>query len=140
MTSLFHSLQHSLKVTPSENDQLEVTVTIPAEYFQQYIQLIDSFSGFVKTINKHARIQRLKDSEYHDKQAKEHQRKLDDYYCQIVTLYDQFTSEGFDRTQTIKRISSVLRASDHPWSSVDLVRPSLIEAGRPGQRGRKRST
>lgn len=66
---------------------------------------------------------------FHDKQA---------YLKRIVKDYDCYLLQGLDRKEAIKQISSDLRSENHPWSFPDLVRSSLIEAGRPGRIGRPR--
>jgi len=138
MTSLFQYLHDSLKVTPTNDDQLEVTVTLPTDHFLHYVRLLDSLTGFVHVINKHARLERLKDKEYAEYQAKEAERNLARYHERLAELFDHYTSQGLDRKATVKQISADLRKEKHPWSSPDLVRPSLVKAGRGGRPGRPR--
>ncbi len=60
------------------------------------------------------------------------------YYSRLVATFDLYTSQGFDRKAAIKQISADLRRENHPWSSPDLVRPSLVAAGRGGRPSRPR--
>ena len=138
MTSLFSYLTDNLRVSPAENDHLEVTVTLPAEHFRHFLQLLNSLTGFANIVNKHERLTRIKAGELSEKRAAEAQRTLDKYYERLALLYDQYTSEGLSRTAAIKKICALLRSENHPWHSIDLVRPSLIKAGRPWKRGRAR--
>jgi hypothetical protein len=60
-----------------------------------------------------------------------YQQNVTEYYALIVGLYDDYTKLGHSRTAAIKRISLKLRSEGHPWASVDLIRSSLVSAGRP---------
>ena len=59
MSSLITSLHQSLKVTPSGNDQVTVTVTLPSDLLNDYVSLLESLSGFVNAINHQKHIDRL---------------------------------------------------------------------------------
>ncbi|MDT8420734.1 MAG: hypothetical protein RQ754_09905 [Desulfuromonadales bacterium] len=123
-----------------DNRTLEITVTLPAEPFYQFVQLLESFSGFARIINRHARLARIKELRRDNAQKKQHEESLARYHTLLIVLYDKYTAQGLKRLDAIKRICKDLKAEDHPWASFDLVRPSLIEAGRPGQRGRQKKT
>ena len=51
MTSPFPFLQRNIKVTPLEDDQVQVTVTLPSSHFLHFVRLLDALSGFVSVIN-----------------------------------------------------------------------------------------
>lgn len=138
MTSLFSYLSDSLKVTPVDDDHLEVSVTLPSEHFHSYLQLLNALTGFAHIINKHARLNRLKNDERSKALAEQAQQRLTHHYERLVELYDRYTIQEFGRTDAIKRISAELRKEHHPWSSIDLVRHALVCAGRPGRVGRSR--
>lgn len=133
-----HFLTDKLKVVPAKNNQVKVTVTIPADYLFQYTQLLDSLSGFVSVLKNQQNLTRLNDSSTRKLREKEAKKNLDIYYKRLVKSYDHLISQGLDRNSAIKQICADLRASGHPWCSIDLVRPSLIKAGRSGNKGRSR--
>ena len=115
MTSLFQYLQDSLHVTPVDGDKLEVTVTLPSDHFLHFLRILESLTGFVKIVQKHERLQRIKSAETLELQKQEAERQL------------------AKRNAAIKQICTDLRAKKHPWSSPDLIRPSLVKAGRGGR-------
>ena len=125
MTSLFSYLHNSLKVTPLEDGQVQVIVVLPSDLFLDYIRILDSLTGFAKTLRRKSKLLKPYVPDPHVISQR------DKYYQRIVTLYDSYTSQGTKRTAAIKQISADLRKENHPWSSPDLVRPSLVAAGRP---------
>ena len=125
MTSLFSYLHSSLKVTLLEDDQVQVTVNLPSDLFLDYIRILDSLTGFAKTLRSKSKLLKPYVPDPHVTS------KRDQYYQRIVALYDSYSSQGLKRTAAIKQISADLRKENHPWSSPDLVRPSLVAAGRP---------
>ena len=137
MTSLLSYLHDQLKVTPLDNDQVQVTVTLPSDLFRDYIRILDSLTGFARTLQNKSRLARSRSIE-DDFSLQEGFRLRDQYYARLVVLFDQYTAQGLNRSATIKQISSILRKEKHPWSSADLVRSSLIAAGRGGHPGRPR--
>ena len=50
MTSPLTALQDSLTLTPLDNDQVHVTVTLPADLFPDYVHLLEGLTGFVRTL------------------------------------------------------------------------------------------
>lgn len=138
MTPHLYFLQDNLEVTSLDSDQVQITVTIPADYLFQYSQLVDCLSGFVHVLQRQEKLSRAKSPHGSEQFKKEAQENIQLYYQRIVKAFDHYTSQGIDRNNTIKQISAELRAEGHPWSSPDLVRPSLIKAGRPGKVGRPR--
>lgn len=138
MTSLFQYLQDTLKVNHLDDGQLEVTVTLPREHYHHYAQLLDSLTGFVQIINRESKLAKSRAAADSEIFAQEAKQNLERYYARLVEAYDLYLSQGLKRNAAIKQISADLRAEKHPWSSPDLVRPSLIEAGRGGQPGRPR--
>lgn len=138
VTSLFSYLHSNLKVTPLEEDQVQVTVTLPSDHFQHFVKLLDSLSGFVQIVKRHTRQQRVNGETAADHQRQEAERNLARYHKRLVELFDQYTAQGLNRNAAIKQIGADLRAEKHPWSSPDLIRPSLTAAGRGGRSGRYR--
>lgn len=137
MTSQFQYLHDSLKVTPLDDDHLQVTLKLPSDHFIHFIRTLEALTGFVQTLEAHSRRQRIK----HDqlmatlKEEAEHNKAI--YHERIAKLYDQYTDQGLNRLESIKLISQELRSENHPWCSVDLVRFSLPFAGRPAIAGRR---
>lgn len=139
MTSLFSYLHRSLKVTPTDNkEELQVTVTLPSDLVLHYVRVLDSLTGFARTINSKAKLAKLKDSDFEKHLEEQGRIAKENYYKRIVEEYDIYTADGLTRYEAIKKISAGLRAENHQWSSPDLVRPSLVEAGRGGRPGRPR--
>ncbi len=133
MTSLITSLHQSLEITPLDNDQVQVTVVLPSDLLNSYQSLLESLAGFVSAINHQKHHQRLRAAA--DLSVKAVLSKAD-YHKRLVKSYDDYTASGLSRTDAIKRISADLSKEKHPWAGVDLVRKSLIEAGRSGRVGR----
>jgi len=72
MTSLFSYLHDSLKVTPvNDGEQLQVTVTLPSDHFLHFLRILDSLTGFVHVLNKHARLERRNDKKAQEYRAQE---------------------------------------------------------------------
>lgn len=136
MTSPFDYPENNLTVTPLDDSNVEVSITVQTEYLLDYLKLFDSLTNFVRLVKNKDRIARNRakyNSKQFDDEAK--QRKLA-YYSRIATLFDEYTDQGYDRKTSIKKVSATLRKENHPWSSPDLVRPSLVAAGR-GARSRR---
>jgi len=140
MTSPFSYPENNLTVTPLDDQHVEVSITIQTDYLLDFIKLFDSLTHFVRLVKNKDRIERNR-AKYNSKDHAEesHQFKKQYYSC-LVNLFDEYTDEGYDRKTTVKRISATLRKENHPWSSPDLVRPSLVAAGRGGRVGRPRKT
>jgi hypothetical protein len=136
VTSLFSYLHSNLKVTPLDDDQVQVTVTLPSDHFQHFAKLLDSLTGFVQIVKRHTRQQRVNGDVAAEHQRQEAERNLARYYKHLVELFDHYTAQGLNRNAAIKQIGADLRAEKHPWSSPDLIRPSLVAAGRGGKSGR----
>lgn len=137
MTSFMPDLLTSLKVQ-SVDDQVQVTITLPAELTTDFVQLLETLTRLAQSIKHKTRHQQRQQSEsrrYQDQQAQQNKQR---YYERLQDLFDQFTTQGDNRQTIVKKISAVLRNENHPWSSPDLVRPSLAAAGRPGRPGRPR--
>ncbi|MDY0190091.1 MAG: hypothetical protein RBR22_05090 [Desulfuromonas sp.] len=138
MTSHLFYLQDSLSVVPVGDDQVQVVVTLPVEYLTQYTRLLDSLTGFIDVLKREDKLSRLKlksdNLKFHDQARK----NLNQYHQRLVAAYDLYTAKGLNRNAAIKQISVEIRAEQHPWSSPDLVRHSLINAGRSGRVGRPR--
>jgi len=136
MTSPFLFLQNSLKLKHLDNDQVEVTVTLPSDLFLHYIWLLDSLTGFVRTLN--TRTKNAKAFSGPRELSKESKQALTQYYKRIAELFDTYSAQGHDRTTTVKLIGRKLRSERHPWCSPGLVRMSLVKVGRGGEPGRPR--
>jgi hypothetical protein len=52
MTSLFSYLHSNIKIPPLDDDQVQVTVTLPAGHFLHFARLLDSLSGFLQIVNQ----------------------------------------------------------------------------------------
>ena len=137
MTSHLSFLHDSLKITPLEDNLVQVTVVLPADLLIHYVRVLDSLTGFVKTLESKTKLHRLKESNSHIVEE-QNRRSKEQYYARIVNLFDQYTSQGLNRYSAIKQIGADLRKENHPWSSPDLVRISLVAAGRGGRPGRPR--
>lgn len=137
MTSPLSYLSESVQVTPADDGNLKLTVTLPADHLEHFLHLLDSLTGFVRIISRKSRLQPIKSKqdEIHRQQA---QAAHAAYHSLIVPLFDQYTSQGLSRYEAIKRIGADLRRQNHPWSSPDLIRPALVAAGRGGRPGRPR--
>ena len=138
MTSLFTTLIKDLKVSPSDDGQIKVTVTLPSDLFLHYVRLLDSLAGFFQFANRKAKIAQLQSATSLEKRAIEAQRNIDQYHDRLVQAFDLYSFQGMDRKSAVKQIAADLRASKHPWCSPDLVRMSLVAAGRGGRPGRPR--
>lgn len=135
MTSPLTVLQNSLTVTPLDDNQVRVTVTLSADLFPDYVHLLEALTGFVRSIQVKANRSRRS---FEIRADSFDLSSRDQFYERVVRRYDQLTAQGLLRSQAIKQISIELRKEDHPWSAVDLVRCALSDAGRPGQPGRPR--
>jgi len=138
MTSLPPLLQDNLKVTPADNDQVDVTVTLPAELLADYVRLLESLAGFFKVVKRKAKYAQLRSKAASEEYAKECQERISRYYSLLVDLYDKHITSGLDRKAAIKQVAADLRREKHPWCCPDLVRSSLVAAGRRGRSGRPR--
>ena len=135
MTSLITSLHQSLEVTPLDNDQVQVSVILPSDLFNDYFQLLESLTGFVNAINLEKHKAKLKAAADNTQECHLHTKQ---HHQRIVKDYDGYMAQGLTRNEAIKLISADLRKDDHPWCSVDLVKISLNKVGRPARIGRPR--
>ena len=140
MTSQLSFLHDTLKVDHLENNQVQVTVVLPSDLLIHYVTILDSLTGFVRTLQIKSKLLRLKQSPQTSALREQARHSKDQYYARIVKLFDHYTSQGLNRNSAIKQIGSDLRKEKHPWSSPDLVRFSLRDAGRGGRVGRPRKT
>lgn len=133
MAPLITSLHQSLQVTPAEDDQVQVTVTLPADLLNDFVGLLDSLSGFVTAINHQKHLARLRDDSEETKKRFQFKAQFNK---RLVRDYDRYRSQGLTRKDAIKQLSADLHKENHPWRCPDLIRSALIEAGRPGRIGR----
>lgn len=138
MTSHLSFLHDSVKIKHLEGDQVEVTVVLPSELFLHFIRTLESLTGFAQYLEAQSKFHRLRHSEQSKAFDEAARIAKENYYKRIVSEFDRYSDQGLKRYDIIKRISATLRDEKHPWSSPDLVRPSLIAAGRGGRPGRPR--
>ena len=139
MAALTDDLKQSLSVVPLKDDQLQITVTLSADLLPHYAQLFEALTSLVKIIETQARSAAQIKTQLFEVQRQEalHTRKL---FCEhLVAIYDRLIDQGLTRTAAIKQISVDLRKENHPWAADYLVRSCLIDGGRPGKPGRKRT-
>lgn len=139
MTSLSPFLRDKLKVTPADNNQIEVTVILSPDLFPHYVRLLESLSGFFQFVSRQAKFIQSRSESASQKYAEEAQERISEYRSYLVEAFDLYTSQGLDRKSAIKQIAADLRSEKHPWCSPELVRMSLVAAGRGGRSGRPRS-
>ena len=137
-TSLESTLLDKLIVTPTDDDQVTITVTLPSDHLYHFINLLDSLIGFTRIVKRKERLARAKASSYNAETDRQAELSKKRYYDRIVKLFDLYTSQGLNRNSAIKQIGADLRKENHLWSSPDLARFSLAAAGRPGRVGRPR--
>ena len=133
MTSPLSHLSDNLKVTPLDDNQVEVTLTLPDDLVQDYLNVSDSLTGLATTFRSKTRLARYKDK-VDDILQQERCRFRDAFYERVVSLCDGHLDHGYKRSAAIKLISKELCKEKHIWSSVELVRSALVAGGRPGQR------
>lgn len=138
MKSSLRFLQDDLHVTPLNDDRVRVTVVLPSEYVSQFVHLVDSLTGFAQVLSTKSRHERRQTDQHHEALKEQANHVKAEYHKLIAKLFDKYTAEGFNRTESIKRIGADLRAMNHPWRSPDLIRYSLPAAGHPGKPGRPR--
>lgn len=138
MTSLSPFLRDTLKVSPTDSDLVEVTVTLPPDLFVHYIQLLESLSGFFHFVNRKSKYLQARSAAASHEYAEEAQRRITAYRSHLVKRFDHYTGQGLDRKSAVKQIAAELRAEKHPWCAPELVRSSLVAAGRGGKAGRPR--
>ena len=129
MTSLLSNLREHLQITPLDDDQVQVLFVLPSDLLFDYLHVLDSLTGLVKTVRSKVRLAKYSDSSADSFSTQARDR----FYKRVVALYDLYRAQGLKRTIAIQRISSELRVENHPWASVDLVRTALNAAGRPGR-------
>ncbi len=133
MTSPLSNQQLNPKVTPLDDDQVELTLTLPDDLVQDFLKVLDSLTNLATIVRSKTRLARLKDNSADIAQL-ERIKERDAFYARVVNLYDCQIARGLKRTAAIKAISIELRKEKHPWASIELVRSALVAAGRPGQR------
>jgi hypothetical protein len=138
MTPSLRFLQDDLTITPVGDDRVRLTLVLPSEYVYQFVHLVDSLSGFVQVLSSKSKYERRQANQHNEALKEQAKHAKVEYYRLIAELFDKYTAEGFNRTESIKRIGADLRAMNHPWRSPDLIRYSLPAAGRPGKPGRPR--
>ena len=138
MTSHLSFLHDSVKINHLEDNQVEVSVVLPSELFLHFIRTLESLTGFAQYLETQSKFHRLKQSRQSKAFDEAARVAKENYYKRISTEFDRLSAQGLKRYEIIKLISADLRKENHPWSSPDLVRPSLVAAGRGGRPGRPR--
>ncbi len=133
MTSPLSSHQLNPKVTPLDNDLVEVTLTLPDDLVHDFLLVLDSLTSLATIVRSKTRLAKYKDKA-DDFLQEERFQERDAFYARVVNLYDCHIARGIKRTAAIKLISQELRKEKHVWSSIELVRSALVAGGRPGQR------
>jgi hypothetical protein len=131
-------LRDRLEVKALDDDLVAVTITLPAELVKDYCRFLDSLASFFSTVKNKSTI-----AQAHAKAAfraldQKAEETLAAYRTRVVSAFDRHTAQGLGRKDAIKAIAAELRAENHPWRSPDLVRATLVEAGRSGRPGRPR--
>ena len=129
-------LKDSLTVSPTDDGQVAVTVLLPPDLVREYCRFIDSFLSFFQSVQRKSNIATIPTRSTRPNPDKE--AALAAYTSQVVSSFDQYTTEGLDRKTAIRRISADLRAINHPWRFPEQVRLTLVAAGRGGRPGRPR--
>ncbi|SDE61392.1 hypothetical protein [Desulfuromonas thiophila] len=133
-----HFLEDDLTVTPADDGRVQISVVLPSDSILEYIHLLDALTGFFRLAQRHGKLVSSLHNAAKDELRKRCEENRQRYFQRIVKAFDLYSAKGLDRNAAIKQISVDLYAEKHPWASVDLVRPALIEAGRPGRIGRPR--
>lgn len=126
-------------IKPAPDGLFAVTVHLPHDLVRDYCRFLESLADFFHTVDRKSTIELA--SQRAAAQAAFHveaQHRLAVYRARLVTAFDDYTARGLDRKETVKRIAAELRAENHPWCDVDLVRSQLVAAGRGGRAGRPR--
>ncbi len=138
MASLTDDLKQSLSVVPLKDDQIQITVILPADLLPHYSHLFEALTSLVELIEKQARSAAKVKTQLFELQRQEALRTRKLFCERLVVIYDGLIDQGLTRTAAIKQISIDLRKENHPWAADYLVRSCLIDGGRPGKPGRKR--
>lgn len=125
-----------LTVKPSQDGEFAITVVLPADLVREYCHLLESLAAFFYQVNRKCIIStaQLRATS----QAINHAAELQasEYRARLVSSFDTYTAAGLDRKTAIKRIGADLRADNHPWRDIDLIRSELVAAGRGSRMGR----
>lgn len=138
MNPLKPLLAESIKVVSVNQDQVDITITLPVDYCDHFLSVIDAFSGFVGLLKNQVRFSQISQSVQRHSLDERAQKAHEKYYQRLRDLFDEFSAQGHDRSTIVKLIGAALRKENHPWSSPDLVRSCLTPAGRAGRPGRPR--
>jgi hypothetical protein len=129
-------LHDKLTVKAVDDDRFSVTVVLPADLVRSYCLFLESLSNFFRFANRQGSIDKaLVSSAELDAEAEAGKAAYQD---RLVHAFDAYTARGMARNEAIKQISADLRSENHPWRAADLVRKTLVAAGRGGRSGRPR--
>jgi hypothetical protein len=136
MTPSVEFLKDALSVTPADDGRVAVTVLLPPALVRDYCRFLDSIASFFQTVNRksiHATV-----AARSAQAAPERDHAAAAYTARVVSAFDKYAASGMDRKEAVKRIAADLRAEGHPWRFPELVRSTLVAAGRGGRPGRPR--
>lgn len=125
-----------LTVKAADDGFVSVTVRLPSDLLADYCCFLDSLTNFLAAVKCNHRSALDADRRASANFRIQADKVLADYHARLVALFDQFTAQGCDRKESVKRVAAVLRAEDHPWRSPELVRKELVKLGRGARRGR----
>lgn len=131
-------LQDRLTVETLDDGFVAITVTLPVELVQDYRHFLESLSRFFHAVQVKGKISHAQSRAESQALDREAENNLAAYRARIVRTFDRYTSRGLDRKAAIQAIAQELRVEDHPWRSPDLIRSTLVAAGRGGRPGRPR--
>ncbi len=73
-TSPLSNQQLNPKVTPLDEDQVELTLTLPDDLVQDFLKVLDSLTNLATIVRSKTRLARLKDNSADIAQTRTHQR------------------------------------------------------------------
>ena len=131
-------LRDRLEVRSLDDGQVAVTVVLPSDLVRDYCRFLDALTSFFHTVQNKttvAQAQAKAAAAVLDQKADE---ALTAFRSRVAAAFDRHTAQGLTRKEAVKAIAAELRAEDHPWRSPELVRATLVEAGRGSRGGRPR--
>lgn len=132
-------LRDKLTVEALDDDQVAVTVVLPAELVRSYCFFLDSLVGFFRTTDRHCKIARAQARlESRCDLDQEAEKRKAAYRDRLVKSYDKYVAAGLNHQESIKRIISDLQKRSHPWRTREIVSTTLKAAGRSGYTYRSR--
>ncbi|ABA88852.1 hypothetical protein Pcar_1608 [Syntrophotalea carbinolica DSM 2380] len=131
-------LREQLTVEALDDDQVAVTVVLPAELVRSYCFFLDSLAGFFRTTDRHSTIARALARTKSSSINQEAEDLKAAYRDRLVKSYDKYVAGGLNHKEAIKHIVSDLQKISHPWRTREVVSSTLKAAGRSGYTYRSR--